>query len=320
VTPDAGLGDVTAGRSSNLVDSQILIRGWRRLGVRRRGPRCGAPVFLMHGMPGSRLSARPSQEHLEALGVQLVTYDRPGYGMSDPLPGRLIADSADDVRIIADAFGFDTFAVIGRSGGGPHALACAALLPDRVTRAASLVGLAPRDASGLDWLQGMLELNRRHYIAAMHGRQQLSAMLYPQVIAIRSDPEHLVRRLESEATAADAAALSDPQYRAEMVETILEAVTRSLDGWIADSLAVTGPWGFDPAWIKVPTLLWHGSWDVFSPVAHTRWLAERVPGSLLLLSERRSHLNAPFIQHSAIYWLLHGGVPQLEEAIPPYTS
>lgn len=243
----------------------------------------------------------------------MITYDRPGYGLSDPHPGRSVADAADDVRAIADALGFETFAVIGQSGGGPHALACAALLPDRVTRVASLVGLAPRDAMGLDWLHGMLEFNRRHYTAAMRGPQQLAAMLYPQVVAMRSDPEHLVRRLEAEATLADAAALSNPRYRAEMAESMLEAVARSLDGWAADSLALTRPWGFDPAWIRIPTLLWHGTWDVFSPVAHAWWLAKRIRGSVLLLSDR-SHLSASLIQHGAIRWLLHGGAPQLEVA------
>ena len=292
----------------------MLIKSWRRLGVRRWGPENGAPVFLLHGMPGSRLSARPSPAQLAELGVQLVTYDRPGYGLSDPFPGRSVADSADDVRAIADAFGFETFAVIGRSGGGPHALACAALLPDRVTRVASLVGLAPCDAAGLDWLHGMVELNRKHYLAAMREPRQLAAMLYPQVVAMRSDPEHLVRRLEAEATVADAAALSDPRYRAELAESMLEAVARSLDGWVADTLAVTRPWGFDPAWIRIPTLLWHGTWDVFSPVAHAHWLARRIQGSLLLLSSYGSHMNASFIQHGVIRWLLHGGVPRLEVA------
>jgi len=286
---------------------ELLIKNWRRLGIRRWGIPDGFPVFLLHGTPGCRLSVRPSDAELKRLGVNLITYDRPGYGRSDPQPGRSVADAADDVRAIADAWGIDKFAVIGRSGGGPHALACAALLPDRVTRVASLVGLAPYDAQGLNWLHGMVELNRTQYDAALLGPKELAQVIYPQVVAMRADPEHLVRRLEAEASLEDRESLNDPEYRATLMTSITEAVARSVDGWSADSLAFTRPWGFDPQWITVPTLLWHGTWDVFSPVTHARWLADRIKGAMLTLSEHRSHLTASSVQRGAIQWLLHGG-------------
>jgi pimeloyl-ACP methyl ester carboxylesterase len=268
-------------------------------------------VFFLHGTPGSRLSARPSEEDLARLGVHLITYDRPGYGRSDPQPGRSVADAADDVRAIADAFAIGRFAVIGRSGGGPHALACAALLQDRVTRVASLVGLAPYDAIGLDWWQGMVPLNREQYGAALQGPRQLASVIYPQVVAMRANPEHLANRLEAEGPPEDRAALSDPEYRATFIESITEAVGRSLDGWAADSLAFTRPWGFEPQWISSPTLLWHGTRDVFIPVTHAHWLADRIKGALLLLSEHGTHLSASSVQRGAIRWLLDGGMPNL---------
>lgn len=289
----------------------VIIKGWRRLAVQQWGIPSGHPVFLLHGTPGSRLSARPDDTELQRLGVRLVTYDRPGYGLSDPHPGRSVADAADDVRAIADALDLDTFAVLGRSGGGPHALACAALLPDRVTRVASLVGLAPYDAAGLDWMRGMVEMNRQQYSAAIRGARQLAQMLYPQVVAMRSNPEHLVRRLEAQAPPEDVATLSDPGYRSELARSMHEAIDRSLDGWAADSLAFTRPWGFDPSWIRTPTLLWHGTRDVFSPVAHARWLANRIKGAVLLLSDRGSHLCAAHAQQEALDWLLHGGGSKL---------
>jgi pimeloyl-ACP methyl ester carboxylesterase len=289
----------------------FLIKGWRRLAVRRWGIPTGFPVFLLHGTPGSRLQVHLADAEFEHLGVHLITYDRPGYGLSDPHPGRSVADAADDVQAIADALGLSEFAVIGRSGGGPHALACAALLPDRVTRVASLVGLAPYDAMGLDWLRGMVELNRQQYSAARMGPRALAQVIYPQVIAMRANPEHLVQRLESEGSLEDQAALRNPEYRAAMIENITEAVGRSLDGWAADSLAFTRPWGFEPHWISAPTLLWHGAWDVFSPVTHARWLAERIKTAVLLLSDRASHLSASGVQSGAIQWLLDGGMPNL---------
>jgi len=265
-------------------------------------------VFLLHGTPGSRFSARPSEAELSRLGVCLITYDRPGYGLSDPHPGRSVAHAAYDVRAIADVFGFPKFAVLGRSGGGPHALACAALLPDRVSRVASLVGLAPYSAPGLDWLSGMVESNRRQYGAAVRGPAELRRMLYPQVVAMRDNPEHFARQLAASATEEDRAVLDDPEYHSKLVASMSEAIDRSLDGWAADNLAFTRPWGFEPHWICVPTLLWHGVWDVFSPVAHARWLAERIRGAILLLSERGTHLNAAGVQYNAIEWLLSGAL------------
>ncbi|MEV5498836.1 alpha/beta fold hydrolase [Nonomuraea fuscirosea] len=120
--------------------------GSRRLAVAQRGliPR-GSPVFYLHGTPGSRVGPLPKHGLLYRLGIRLITYDRPGYGDSDRQVGRQVGDVASDVATIADRLGLDRFAVVGRSGGGPHALACAALLGDRVTRAAVLVG-RPRTA------------------------------------------------------------------------------------------------------------------------------------------------------------------------------
>lgn len=290
---------------------EVLITNWRRLTYRRTGNPRGFPVFLLHGTPGCRLSARPADADLLRLGVDLIAYDRPGYGRSDPHPGRSVADAADDVRALADRLGFGRFAVMGRSGGGPHALACAALMPDRVTRVASLVGPAPYDAPGLDWLAGMVDLNRRQFGAAMRGPRQLARVIYPQVVAMRADPEHLVRRLESEAAPGDCRTFSDPSYRAELVASMTEAVGRSLDGWASDNLAFTRPWGFDPRWITVPTLLWHGMWDVFIPVAHARWLAGQIDGSVLMLAEGGSHMSAAEVQRGVLRWLVAGDVLDL---------
>src|SRR4051794_9200169 len=137
----------------------------RGVAVEEWGAPAGYPVFLLHGTPGSRLGPIPRAMVLYQLGIRLVTFDRPGYGRSDRRIGRAVADVADDVRHIADFLQLREFAVLGRSGGGPHALACAALLPDRVSRVAALVGLAPTQAEGLDWFEGMTAANTREYLA-----------------------------------------------------------------------------------------------------------------------------------------------------------
>lgn len=285
---------------------RVIVKRWRRLVARCWGPADGSAVFLLHGTPGCRLSTRPSDAVLERMGVRLVTYDRPGYGRSDPHPGRIVADAADDVRHIANALGIETFSVLGRSGGAPHALACGALLSDRVNRVASLVGLAPFDAAGLDWLSGMADINREQYGAARRGRAALAELAYPQVVAMRTDPEHLARRLEEQGTPADREALQNPGFRAAFLRSVREAIGRSYDGWAADSLALTRPWGFELGWIRVPTLLWHGTEDVFAPTAHADWLARQITGSLLYHSEDAGHLDAADVQDRALEWLVTG--------------
>jgi pimeloyl-ACP methyl ester carboxylesterase len=291
------------------MDHDLTI-GWRKLAVRFWGPEDGYPVFLLHGTPGSRLGVRLSDAQLAELNVRLITYDRPGYGRSDSYPDRSVAQAADDVRAIADAFKVETFAVLGRSGGGPHALACAALLSDRITRAASLMGLAPYGAQDLDWLAGMTEPNRRQYAAAIAGRAQLARVLFPEVMALRSDPSQFGGRLFAGAPASDQHLIRDPEYHETWMAGMLEAVERSLDGWAADNLAFTRPWGFEPDLIRVPTLLWHGARDVFSPVAHACWLAKRIRSATLLL-DHSSHLHAAAAQFGAVRWLVQGGRPQV---------
>ncbi|MEO8291337.1 MAG: alpha/beta fold hydrolase, partial [Gaiellaceae bacterium] len=138
----------------------------RILCVVEEGDPGGPAILCHHGTPGSRLLWRGLVEDAGTRGIRLLGYDRPGYGGSDPHPGRRAADAAGDVAAIADGLGIERLAVHGGSGGGPHALACAALLPDRVVAAASLAGVAPFEAEGLDWLDGMGQDNLDEFAAA----------------------------------------------------------------------------------------------------------------------------------------------------------
>src|SRR6266545_2884497 len=170
----------------------------RTLMYLERGPAGGAPVFYLHGTPGSRLSRHPDADLYERLGVRVITYDRPGYGGSDPDLGRSVASAAKDVRTIAGALGIARFGVIGISGGGPHALACAALLPDLVARVAVLVSPAPIDDPDFDWLAGMSELNVREFRAAMESEEAFAAEVAPFVEALRTDPGAFVDALAAD--------------------------------------------------------------------------------------------------------------------------
>jgi pimeloyl-ACP methyl ester carboxylesterase len=264
----------------------------RQLAVKVSGAPTGHPVFMLHGTPGSRVGPFPKTRVLYVLGVQLISFDRPGYGGSDRLESRRVADVVPDVVTIADALEVDRFAVIGRSGGGPHALACAALLPDRVTRAGVLVSLAPWAAEGLDWFAGMTESNVREYTAAASTPELLAAQLVQTAARIKANPAGHVAALRPEMPAADRRLVTDVGIRTLLAQNYAEALRDSADGWIDDALAFCTPWGFNLADIKVPVLLWHGENDVFAPVAHARWLADQIPHAITSIRPGSAHFAA----------------------------
>jgi pimeloyl-ACP methyl ester carboxylesterase len=240
---------------------------------------------------------------LHRLGVQLIAFDRPGYGESDRMAGRQVADAARDVLAIADAHGVERFAVVGRSGGGPHALACAALLPERVTRAAVLVGLAPQGAAGLDWFDGMAQSNVTEHTAAANGYEDIVAHTKAVANAVRADPASLLASLQADLPDSDRRVVADPGIRSMLLETYAEALRRSAYGWVDDALAFCSPWGFDPATVTVPVLLWHGARDVFSPASHARWLADRIPSAAVVVQAGAAHFGALDVLPDILRWV-----------------
>ena len=275
----------------------------RQLSTQTYGDPDGKPVFLLHGTPGSRLGPHPRGAVLHRLGIQLIAFDRPGYGKSERLEGRRVADAATDVRAIADAYGLDKFAVVGRSGGGPHALACATLLPDRLTKVAVLVGIAPRGAADLDWYDGMTQSNVSEHTAAANGYEGLAAMTEAAADAVRADPESLLASLQPEMPDPDRRVVADPGIHALLLKTYAEGLRTSADGWIDDVLAFYLPWGFDPATVTVPVLLWHGANDNLSPVSHAMWLANRIPSATVVVQAGASHFSALDVLPDILRWL-----------------
>ena len=275
----------------------------RGLAVEEWGEPAGYPVFLLHGTPGSRLGPIPRSMRLYQLGIRLITFDRPGYGLSGRRIGRRVADIAADLERIADFLELDDFAVLGRSGGGPHALACAALLPARTRRVAVLAGLAPVGVDGLDWFEGMASSNTREYMAVHRQGALISARL--QVIAerIRADPMQLVANIFSDLTPSDRRTVFDAEIRRMLMETYAEAFRTSAGGWIDDLLAFCSPWGFDLGGINVPTLLWHGANDTFTPVGHARWLAANIPTSTVTVQPGTAHFGALDVMPDTLGWL-----------------
>lgn len=249
----------------------------------------GFPVFSLHGTPGSRLGRHPDENVYERAGVRLITYDRPGYGESTRDPGRRVADAAADAAAIADTLEVERFAVFGGSGGGPHALACGALLPERVTRCASVVGPAPFGEGGLPrdaWFEDMVEGNVREFGWALEGEETLRAEIAPEA-------EQLLASLESDAADAlgddyklseqDVAIAQRPEIRTMLALSTREAIGRSLDGLVDDDLAFAAPWGFEPASIRIPTAVWYGQHDTLVPTAHGEFLGRTIPGAEVVI-------------------------------------
>jgi pimeloyl-ACP methyl ester carboxylesterase len=276
----------------------------RQLAVRDSGHPSGHPVVYLHGTPGSRVGPFPRGRVLYELGVRLISFDRPGYGGSDRHPGRRVADVAQDVAAIADELGLGKFAVVGRSGGGPHALACAALLPDRVNRAGVLVSLAPWAAEGLDWFAGMAESNVREFTTAASDPELLIATLGQAADKIKADPVSHVSTLGPELPESDRRVVADTGIRQLLAKNFAEALRDSAAGWIDDNLAFCAPWGFSLSEIRMPVRLWHGEDDVFSPAAHARWLAGRIPGAELWMGSDAAHFGALEVVPDMLSWLI----------------
>ena len=275
----------------------------RRLSVESLGAPDGKPVFLLHGTPGGRHGPRPRGIILHRLGIRLISYDRPGYTGSDRLPGRRVADASIDVETIANYFGIDHFSIVGRSGGGPHALACAALLSKRVICAAALCSLAPYNAQDLPWSAGMTDSNVQAYRDAEVNLGGLIATLNKQAGMARGNSEGLFKILWPELADHDKDVIGDIALRRKIAQIHVEALRESADGWIDDVIALSRPWGCELSEIIAPVKLWAGSDDVFTPLAHTCWLAERIGRAELDIAPGAAHFGAVEILPKILAWI-----------------
>lgn len=246
-------------------------------------------VFLLHGLPGSRVGPKPRGIELYRKGITLVTYDRPGFGLSDRKEGRTVADAAEDVRAIADNLGVDTFTVVGRSGGGPHALACAALMPNRVQKAISLAGMAPRELVP-DYYKGMTDDNKGILGA---NRESIIAQYRERAARISEDSSEHIHILDDliapDLTETDRAVTDHIVFRRLLSQSYLEGIRNGEYGMADDAIAFAQPWGFDVRQIQVPVAIWSGTEDRFTPYAHAVALAQGIPGATLGTLEGYGH-------------------------------
>lgn len=244
------------------------------------GPEDAPALVFHHGTPGSAAVLHFLERAVHAHGLRLVTFSRPGYGGSTRQPGRAVADVAPDTAAILDHFGIAQCVTAGWSGGGPHALAAAARLPERVAATLVIAGVAPYGTGGLagpDFLAGMGEQNVEEFGLAVEGEQALRPWLEPQGAALREpNPAGLTDELATLLPPADLAVLTD-ELALDLATNMAVGLTRGVDGWLDDDLAFTKAWGFEFDELRVPTSLWQGTDDLMVPSAHGQWLAVHVP-------------------------------------------
>ena len=279
----------------------------RSLTIAEWGDPDGFPVFLLHGTPGSRFEGQANASAYADVGARAIMYDRPGYGGSDRFRGRRVVDSVADVSAIADSLGIERFAVSGVSWGGPHSLAVAARLPERVTRAACVVGPAPFDMPGFDWFAGMDAVNIDELGWALEGEDVLAREIERTAAGmlerVADDPSKVISD-EVKLSEADRAVIADPERHEAIRKGIEEAFRRGVWGYVDDIFCLIQPWGFDVTEIRAPTRILYGLTDVLVPRQHGEWLAHNVPNVEVVIDEQGGHMPDPNLVTERIGWLV----------------
>lgn len=267
----------------------------RSLEVLVSGPDDGFPLVSHHGTPQGAVHDGQMSAAATPRGLRLIQYSRPGYGASTPradgATSATVAHDAADTATILDHLGLGEFVTIGWSGGGPRALACAAMLPGRCLAAVSGVGLVPPDEYDGDLTEGMGEENIAEFGAAHEGSEALTELLKefsPDVFAATASD--VADSLGSLAPPVDRAALTG-ETGEWIAATFRRAGAQGIAGWHDDDLTMIRPWGFSVRDIAVPVSVWQGTLDMMVPFAHAEWLAANIPGARLHLVEGEGHVS-----------------------------
>ena len=270
-------------------DTRIMQLGdGRELAWLEVGKARGTPVFAFHGTPGSRRQVSFDATTITSSGVRLVAPDRPGYGHSSYHTGRTLRDWASDVAALADHLKVERFAVIGVSGGGPHAAACARFLPDRVSSAGLVSGVGPIAEPGLN---GTMEgFNRGLMRLAQTVAPALLPLFALQQVVGRHWPDKTLQSAKKRMAEPDAALLDRPDVRAVFLEDARQATGSSARAAAQDFELFVRDWGFRLSDIAVPVHVWHGDLDKNVPFSHGEYMAERIPGARFHACPGEGHL------------------------------
>ncbi len=249
------------------------------------------PLVFHSGTPAAGYGYDVFAAQARERGLRMISWSRPGYGSSTRQPGRRVSDIVPDTAAVLDHLGVDRAYVTGHSGGGPHALACAALLPDRILGTALIAGVAPFDAEGLDFLQGMGHENHEEFGAALAGEAALAAYLEPvrqQILGLTGpDVAAMFGDLVDEV---DRGAITG-EYADWLAVQMREGQRESSAGWLDDDIAFTQPWGFGLGSIQRRVHVWQGAHDRMVPFAHGEWLVGHLGNACPHLHPEHGHMS-----------------------------
>jgi pimeloyl-ACP methyl ester carboxylesterase len=267
---------------------RLRIGDGRTLGYAEYGDPQGRPLVYLHGFPGSRLAGHSLDESARTGGVRVLAPERPGLGLSSPQPGRTLLDHAQDVRSLAEALGVGRFAVLGESGGGPYALACAHELPDRVECVAVVGGLGPVGSRGAT--TGIAIKERVGYAIAARAPLLAGQALVPVAAWARRRPRQFLHVTRWQLGEADRQVLRGPL--GDLVAADFAEAFRQGGRGVGEDLALLfRPWPFEPKAIRVPLVVFHGDQDRTVAVAVARELADSVPGARLRVFSGEGHFS-----------------------------
>lgn len=265
-------------------DSHVKLTGGRELAFTDIGEPDWSCVLFFHGAPMSRLHLAYLEEKVRAERMRVVSPDRPAYGRSSPQPGRSMADWASDVAALVDALGIDRFVVAGHSSGGPYAVACAALLAERVTGGIVLDGVTDMGWPGA-W-NGYVDSEKQ----LMRIANEEAAVAWC-VERFGADGNGFLAASDFELGEPDNALFADEQAGPTLTSAIAEAFRQGVAGYAQDMVIQGRPWPFDPGRIAVPVQVVHGDLDALLPLAHSRHTSELIPGSTLRVLPGHGHLT-----------------------------
>lgn len=275
----------------SVITQSLTLPGGRVVDVLLGGDPAGFPLVMHHGTPSDATTFADWHESCQARGLRLICASRPGYAASTRLAGRSVADVVTDTSAILDWLGQSRFITAGWSGGGPHALACAALLPDRCAAAATLAGVGPFAADDLDFLAGMGPENVAEFGAALTGEQALRTWLVENAEPFRSiTGEALAEAFGGLVPEVDKQVLVGG-YADQLATVFRRALEHGFDGWMDDDLAFIQPWGFSLGDIRVPVTVWQGELDLMVPFAHGRWLVGAIPRAQARIVAGHGHIS-----------------------------
>jgi pimeloyl-ACP methyl ester carboxylesterase len=273
------------------INQQLQLPSGRKLAYDEYGPPHGAPILYFHGSPSSRLEwgLFGSEELAKTLNIRVIVPDRPGLGRSEFQPGRRIGDWPADVVALADQLTLGRFAVLGYSGGGPYATACALKIPDRLTRVGIVSGTAPFDEPGLS---SGIDPTSLRFMQLARTKPRLSRLtLRLMGLMARFAPGQIVKGAMATLSAPDQEMLTRPEFQDGFIAMIREALRAGPRGAQWDNALMVGPWDFRPQDVRSAVYLWHGEMDGNAPPAMARYMAAAIPNCRSSFYSGEGHLS-----------------------------